>query len=82
MKVDGVVIARDSTDKSCWCAFVTVRCQEFHLYNPGFKHFKDLAVQVSARRVMVETPYQHYESVCGPCGHQIYGEVAHSQRCS
>ena len=45
MKVDSVVIARDSTGKSRCCASVTIRWQEFYLCNPGFKCDNDPAPQ-------------------------------------
>ena len=45
MKVDNVIIDRDSTGKSRGCAFVTMRWKEFHMSNTLYDRDKDSAVQ-------------------------------------
>ena len=76
MKVDSVMIARDSMGKSRGCAFVTMRWKEFHVRNPGFNRDKDPSTQDDkwSRRL---TYIMDQQSICG---RQIYVEVARSQR--
>ena len=45
MKVDSVMIARDSTGKSRGGAFVTMRWREFHVRNQGFNRSNDPSTQ-------------------------------------
>ena len=76
MKVDSVVIARDSTGKSRGCAFVTLRWKEFHECNPGY--YPDKA-PASQDKIWTE----HLSNIMSQqsvCERQIYVEDARSQR--
>ena len=76
MKVDSVMIARDSTGKSRGCAFVTMRWREFHVRNPGYIRCKDPCTQ-DDKWSRILTYIMDQQSICG---RQIYVEVACSQR--
>jgi len=76
MKVDSVVIARDSTGKSRGCAFVTMRWKEFHQRNPSYDRDKDSALQDQGWSSLL-TYIMNQQSVLG---RKIYVEVARSQR--
>ena len=76
MKVDSVVIARDSTGKSRGCAFVTLRWKEFHERNPGYNRDKEPASQDTLWT-------EHLSNIMSQqsvCERQIYVEDARSQR--
>ncbi len=76
IKVDSVMIARDSTGKSRGCAFVTMRWREFHVRNPGFLRCKDPSTQ-DDKWSRILTYIMDQQSICG---RQIYVGVARSQR--
>ena len=76
MKVDSVIIARDSTGKSRGCAFVTMRWKEFHMSNTLYDRDKDSAVQDQGWSSLLAN-IMNQQLVCG---HKIYVELARSQR--
>ena len=76
MKVDNVIIDRDSTGKSRGCAFVTMRWKEFHMRNSLYDSDKDSAVQDQGWSSLL-TNIMNQQSVCG---RKIYFELARSQR--
>jgi hypothetical protein len=76
IKVDSVMIARDSTGKSRGCVFVTMRLREFHVCDPGFLRCKDPSTQ-DDKWSRILTYIMDQQSICG---RQIYVEVARSQR--
>ena len=76
MKVDSVVIARDSTGKSRGCAFITMRWNEYHVRNPGYNRDKDPSIQDTRWSNMLAS----IMSQQAVCGRKIYVQVARSQR--
>jgi hypothetical protein len=78
MKMDSVIIARDSAGKSCGCAFVTLRWNEFHTRNPSYDSDKDSALQDQGRSSFLIV-IMNQQSICG---RKIYVELARSQRLS
>ena len=76
MKVDSVVIARDSNGKSRGCAFVTMRWKEFHNRNPGYNRDQEPALQEKLWADYLVN-IMNQENVCG---RKIYVELARSQR--
>ena len=76
MKVDSVVVARDSKGKSRGCAFITMRCKEFHDRNPGYNRDQETAVQGKLWADFLVN-IMNEEDVCG---RKIYVELARSQR--
>ena len=78
MKVDSVIIARDSTGKSRRCAFVTLRWKEFHERNQGYNRDKEPASQDTLWM-------EHLSNIMSQqsvCDRQIYAKDARSQRWS
>ena len=78
MKVDSVIIARDSTGKSRGCAFVTMRWKEFHMRNTLYDRDKDSAMQDQGWSSLL-TNIMNQQSICG---RKIYIELARRQRLS
>ena len=76
MKVDSVVVARDSKGKSRGCAFITMRWKEFHDRNPGYNLDQETAVQEKLWADFLVN-IMNEEDVCG---RKIYVELARSQR--
>ena len=76
MKVDSVVVARDSKGKSRGCAFITMRWKEFHDRNPGYNLDQETAVQEKLWADFLVN-IMNDEEICG-C--KIYVELARSQR--
>ena len=76
IKVDSVVIARDSTRKSRGCAFVTVRWNDFHKQNAGYSRDADPKDEDKTWSDYV-TSIMSYQPVAG---RNIYVEVARCQR--
>jgi len=76
MKVDSVVVARDSKGKSRGCAFITMRWKEFHDRNPGYNLDQETAVQEKLWADFLAN-IMNEEDICA-C--KIYVELARSQR--
>ena len=76
MKVNSVVVARDSKGKSRCCAFITMRWKEFHDRNPGYNRDQETAVQEKLWADFLVN-IMNEEDICG---RKIYVELARSQR--
>jgi hypothetical protein len=82
MKVDSVVIARDSTvtGESRGCAFITMRWNKYHVRNPGYNRDKNPSIQDKVWSNMLES----ITSQQSGCGRQFYRnfyvQIARSQR--
>ena len=76
MKVDSVVVARDSKGKSRGCAFITMRWKEFHDRNPGYNRDQETAVQEKLWADFLVNIMNEDDLCC----RKIYVKLACSQR--